>query len=224
MLWEFDWRWEWGQAMRMIQDSNLKKRIGPQSGNFSDYDAPTCDGRSFRGSPYGTSKDYFWGLPFLGKTVSEVAIGTVAVELKLRGTSAPVSRVQRPVAVFGAGDRFVAGAYDDECAPERRFGKAVYIVDMQTGNILRRFVDYEESSGTFRKFDAPITGSPALFDEFTGNLASRGFIGDSQGRLFRIDMSDPDPLRWRLTLFYAPGPRLDPDTGAPVGADLDPRA
>ena len=79
-------------------------------------------------------------------------------------------------------------------------GSAIYVVDLQTGQLLRRFVEYDASGGTFSR----LLGSPALYDSFTGSVATRGFVGDSKGRLFRMKFTDPDPSAWTVDLFFDP--------------------
>ncbi|HXS18965.1 MAG TPA: hypothetical protein VN764_17315, partial [Polyangiaceae bacterium] len=49
--------------------------------------------------------------------------------------------------------------------------------------------------------DSPITGIPAAFPSGTGMVADRIFVGDQDGGMWRIDVSDPKPETWTMRLF-----------------------
>jgi len=201
-LWEFNPSWEKGQLDYMIDNaaqfvSTGKDLVFPPSGERSDENPSSC------------GDEEFWKQPFLGQSVSQPAIGTVILPPLSDNSDA----LRRPVAVFGGGDFGSFGT--SKCDRQARVGKAAYVVDMQTGSVLRRFVGYRDPSdnGEWKKFDAPIVGSPALYKSRPGRLASRGFIGDAKGRLYRIDFSGSaeatledrwDPANWEVTLFFDP--------------------
>lgn len=201
-LWEFDPSWEKGQVEYMINndsqfETNGEQLVFPPSGERSDANPSSC------------GDEEFWRQPFLGQSVSEPAIGTLIVPPLYDGGSP----LRRPVSVFGGG---AFGSYGtSKCDREARVGKAAYVVDMQTGSILRRFVGYNDPTdgGTWKKFDAPIVGSPTLYKSQPGRLASRGFFGDAEGRLYRIEFSGAaqatpeekwDPTNWKVSLFFDP--------------------
>ncbi len=83
-------------------------------------------------------------------------------------------------------------------------GRAIYVVDMQTGTLLRRFVTYINPDGDEKRFETNVIGSPAMYNAKPGSLATRAFVGDASGRLFRIDLSDEDPEDWQVDLFFDP--------------------
>lgn len=69
--------------------------------------------------------------------------------------------------------------------------------------------------------DSPITGVPAAFPSGVGMVADRIFVGDQDGGLWRVDLSDPNARNWTMELFfdaYAEDGPLDgkPLTSAPV--------
>lgn len=148
-----------------------------------------------------SNKEEFLRSSMMGLSVSEPAIGTVIV-----------GGQQRPIAVFGGG---APNPNATGCGAIAK-GMSIYIVDLQTGSILRRFISYNDGTSTavpFAKADPHrFSGSPALFDGGVGSVASRMFIGDDAGRMFRIDLTDPDPSNWEVDLFFDPR-----DAGAAFG-------
>ena len=132
----------------------------------------------------------------MGLSVGDAEVGTVVVQDNATTT-------QRAVAIFGAGQNGETSGPSD-CLPSARRGRAIYVVDLQTGTMLRRFVTYKDPGGDTYRFETEITGTPVLSDNRPGVVSNRAFIGDAAGRLFRINMSSPDPERWELDLFFDP--------------------
>lgn len=186
-LWEFNDKWEVGQLQELG-----KSLVGPKSGDVS------C---TTSGGPGASVKE--WHLPYLGTSVGEAAIGTVAID-----------NTRRAVAIFSGGEAPASplpGDTHGNCLGANRIGRAIYVVDLQSGKILRRFVDYldTDTTSSFSAFDASIVGTPALFDGLPGSLVTRGFVGDSTGRLFRIDLSGGDPEEWKVSKFFDPADYID---------------
>jgi hypothetical protein len=86
----------------------------------------------------------------------------------------------------------------------------VYISDLETGTVLRRFTRAYDADGTLVPIPAEVSGSAAVFDTVGGALATRAFIGDAEGRLLRVDMASPDPDDWRLDIFFDPAEEMGP--------------
>lgn len=189
-LWEFDREWERAQLNELIRAE--PKLVAPSKSSLKAPQA--CE----EGQKAG------WAEPYLGRSVGTAAIGTVVVDARLNpiGDTLPV---QRPVAVIGGG---LNKNPADDCE-KATMGKAIYVLDMQSGSILRRFVSYLDEQNQEQPFEVEISGSPALYDGSPGSLATRGFIGDARGRLFRLDMADPDPEKWHVKLFFDPAEDLD---------------
>jgi type IV pilus assembly protein PilY1 len=51
--------------------------------------------------------------------------------------------------------------------------------------------------------DCQIVGTPLPLGSLPGDITTRIFVGDSQGRLYRADLSDPNPARWELDPFFS---------------------
>jgi len=58
--------------------------------------------------------------------------------------------------------------------------------------------------------DSPLTGIPVAYPAEVGAVADRVFIGDQEGALWRLDLSEPDPDDWTFTLFYDAFPSTSP--------------
>ncbi|TVR04463.1 MAG: hypothetical protein EA398_01990, partial [Deltaproteobacteria bacterium] len=80
----------------------------------------------------------------------------------------------------------------------------------------------EDCNPEVTEIPAALSGSALAFDTFAGNLATRAFLGDEEGRLLRLDLSSPNPSEWSLGLFFDPAAAAiefgepDIDTGEPV--------
>lgn len=200
VLWEFGQQWE----MRQLQELD-ESRYGPENtSNYeSDLDLDACrtgigdwwDGLIGGLLGGGGDEPEPWQLSYLGTTVAEPAVGRVNVDLA--GT-----RVQRAVAVFGAGTSANTSAPVGACTDEIT-GRAIYVVDLQSGEILRRFIDYDDGS-SYSAFPGQITGTPVMSGANPGDLSTRAFIGDENGRMFRIDMTKSDVEDWTVQLFFDP--------------------
>lgn len=189
VLWELSPEWEGSQFKALLGDSQ-PKRYRPDTAAKPDGYDPSLTGCN--------DIEQFWSQSMMGRSVSQPEIATAVV--KYGPATEPVVQ-QRPIAVFGGGLPDGSTLCNVAVA-----GAAVYIVDLQTGSILRRFVeaDYEGTPKLFVDQGAYFTGSPALYDSNTGSVATRGYIGDSAGRLYKIDLTDPRPENWTMTLAIDP--------------------
>jgi type IV pilus assembly protein PilY1 len=69
-------------------------------------------------------------------------------------------------------------------------------------------------------FSAPISGVPVPYPSQTGQVADRVYIGDADGQLWRIDLSNTDPTQWTLNLAW--DAYLDTNTTTRDGLNLPP--
>ena len=87
--------------------------------------------------------------------------------------------------------------------------RSLTVVRLDSGEILRTF---RQATGdapasisalvTAAPIDSPITGIPVAFPAQTGAVADRVFVGDQDGTLWRVDVSDTDPANWTMKLFF----------------------
>jgi type IV pilus assembly protein PilY1 len=97
-----------------------------------------------------------------------------------------------------------------EAADAERAARSLTIVRLDTGAIVRTFRPaFDADEGMFRDdvlttvaIPAPITGQPKAFPETTGSVADRIYVGDRDGRLWRVDVSSQDPDDWTMKVFY----------------------
>jgi type IV pilus assembly protein PilY1 len=73
-------------------------------------------------------------------------------------------------------------------------GRSLQVVDVATGELIRSF---DASTIT-----SPITGGVSMFSGDVGQFASRAFVTDADGVLWRLDMSLPDPASWTFVPLY----------------------
>lgn len=67
-------------------------------------------------------------------------------------------------------------------------GEDVWVVDLSTGALLKRFAGYSGSGG--------MTGNCAALDDFPGSFLTRVFCGDNSGRLLRLALAGPLISGW----------------------------
>lgn len=86
-------------------------------------------------------------------------------------------------------------------------GRSLHVVDVATGEVLQSFL--AAGSGASPPIPSPLTGGVALYSGETGQFATRGFMVDADGVLWRLDMSLPNPSDWTFTpmhdLYWADG-------------------
>ena len=119
--------------------------------------------------------------------------------------------------------------------------RSLTIVRLDNGEVIRRFhrckagnqppLPYDGSllsRSVCAPFDSPITSVPLPYPNGTGQSSTRVFVGDQDGALWRVDLSNPDPNAWKVDPFfdaYAPYPN-DAFIGQPIlaqpVASLDP--
>ncbi len=89
-------------------------------------------------------------------------------------------------------------------------GRSLSIVRLKDGAILKTFardttdVPEDIKAGLVKlvNIDSPLTGTPVPYPSGTGQVASRAYIGDADGAMWRFDFSDPDPTKWDAHLAF----------------------
>jgi type IV pilus assembly protein PilY1 len=133
-------------------------------------------------------------LPFLGQTWS------LPIAFKLTG-------VADPFLVFGAG--YDPGE-DVDPAVSNNVGRGIYVLNAATGAELR-FINTSQNAGALTSpiasdmgFLAKIAASGGFGDVY------RGYVGDLNGNVWRLDIPDGTPANWKLWRFatLGPGPKF----------------
>ncbi len=136
----------------------------------------------------------------LGYTHGKPKIGTVFIRNETTNVLEEVAAV------------FTACGEADAATGEVESGKCFMVTRLDNGDKIREF---RNGNGTVKdKSGAPdnvedtldftIVGDPAVYNTFIGTFVTRIFVGDKGGQLWRIDVSDPDPLKWTMNFFFDP--------------------
>jgi type IV pilus assembly protein PilY1 len=113
-------------------------------------------------------------------------------------------------------------------------GRDLVIARLDTGEILRVFTRLPEVQTAFPTdtllaasritdvpFDSPIIGAPMIYPADVGTDTTRIFVGDADGTLWRIDVSDPNPTNWTGAM-YLDAYNQTVDTSATAWSDGEP--
>lgn len=88
--------------------------------------------------------------------------------------------------------------------------RSLTIVRLDSGEVIRTFrpknedliAGFDAKTVTYVDIPAPIVGEPAAFPAQTGVVADRLFVGDREGRIWRVDLTDTDPSKWSMDIFF----------------------
>jgi type IV pilus assembly protein PilY1 len=105
--------------------------------------------------------------------------------------------------------------------------RSLTIVRLDTGEIVRSFRAEADGPASilprsrdgFNKYtalNAPISGQPVPFPSMGGEVSDRAFVGDRDGTLWRVDFSSPNPLDWKMKLFFDAYWDQGPTDGQPI--------
>ena len=130
---------------------------------------------------------YLWEFPKtqgvldrIGQSWSEPAIGRVKID-----------GIERWVI-------FIGGGFDDTNVR----GKAIFVIDIKTGDIIREFSSNLGTAGMDYSFAAPPTAVDLNFDGYIDKV----YIGDLAGQMWVFDVSSNNITEWRgQILFEKPG-------------------
>ncbi len=126
--------------------------------------------------------------PTIGETWSKPVVGRIKI---ING----VSFEDRYVAIFGGGNDPSFRPLDPICPPTcgaagPTIGRAIYMMDLETGKILYKATQGKDGGGATVLF-APMPASPAVVDFNDDGYLDIVWIGDVNGRMWRLDIT-PD--------------------------------
>jgi type IV pilus assembly protein PilY1 len=85
-------------------------------------------------------------------------------------------------------------------------GRSLSVVRIDTGEVIRTFARLNDVPATDPLFvakrivdtplDSPMTGTPIVYPTDVGADATKVFLGDADGTLWRFDLSNPNPSLW----------------------------
>jgi type IV pilus assembly protein PilY1 len=169
------------------------------------------------------------GAPLFGKSTPTPAIATVAIKdqsgaLKevavaiLPGGSAPLNVGACPrletdfphiVSPGGFTPRDSVRCWGEPGAPTTGPARSLTIVRLDTGEVLMNFRgaagDGPANLGNRTKiaaFDSPVTGTPVAYPSQVGQVADRVYVGDSDGTLWRVNLTSLSPQDWSVELAW----------------------
>ena len=70
-------------------------------------------------------------------------------------------------------------------------GRALYFIDVETGELIKRIA--RDASNTRFLFPVPLVSTPVIFQNEIGTAASRAFVVDAAGVIWRIDLGTTEP-------------------------------
>jgi type IV pilus assembly protein PilY1 len=129
--------------------------------------------------------------------------------VNISGTSYPQSDAA-PLGAFKA--RTSVRSWGASCSVPV-VGRSVAVVRLDTGEILAVFMrksDVPASDSLLKAvpsriidtpLDSPMTGTPVVYPNDVGTDATKVFLGDADGTLWRFDLSNPDITQWKGELF-----------------------
>ena len=97
--------------------------------------------------------------------------------------------------------------------------RSVTIVKLETGEVIKRFEGVIGSAANpgdlpstdnllngrrdaTNPLDSPMTSTPVAFPNTPGVAATRAYVGDADGTMWRIDLSNPDPSLWKVRIAW----------------------
>jgi type IV pilus assembly protein PilY1 len=142
----------------------------------------------------------------LGSAFSKPVIGTVSICPSGLASCSVASLREVAVAVFGGGKNEGRGGW---------VGRTLFVVELETGKKLMEFVPGTSAmdascAATPDPFLADLAGDVSCYSTFTGTFISRCFIGDTAGRLWRVELGSPGIPDWSMSLFYDPYASVSP--------------
>ncbi len=142
------------------------------------------------GSNVSEAQDYIaetWGTPIIGK-----------IKYKTGGV------VKDKWVVF------LSAGYDEDYDSTSKKGKALFIVDAWTGDIIKMFA-YDPSTSSNSEtayytddenFSYPIVGEPLVIDTNYDGYMDYIYVGNIGGNIYKIDLTNPDRTEWEPVLFF----------------------
>lgn len=136
--------------------------------------------------------------PYMGETWSEPIITRVRIAI---GGDLGVSGkgFERWVAIFGAGFSEEGDPNDESnYDPNSLLGRAIYVVDIGTGEVMAAKRFDPASTGIEGEMDYAFPSSPSVFDLDRDGFADVLYIGDLGGQVWRWVIGGTDPSAWGM--------------------------
>jgi hypothetical protein len=104
-------------------------------------------------------------------------------------------------AIVGCGGHSPTKASNGEVMPALSAGRCVQIRKVSDGSLIRSFYTGNGLSGD-AVMSYAMVGSPSVYPAIGLAPASRAYLGDAMGRLWRIDMRSSNPNEWEMSIAW----------------------
>ncbi len=119
---------------------------------------------------------------------------------------------------YGSGEKwvfFIGGGYDEnqdnEVPASDQKGRAVYVVDIMDGSLIKSFSHAEYSDMAYC-----IPSDIAKVDTNGDGKIDRLYVGDIGGQIWRFDIGDPNPNNWSARVIFRSNPGVDGSSGRKI--------
>jgi type IV pilus assembly protein PilY1 len=114
---------------------------------------------------------------------------------------------------------FIGGGYDtnqdnDPVTVGDTLGKAVYVVDVMDGSLVKRFSQSDSAYSTTMTYSIP--SDVARVDTDGDGKVNRLYVGDMGGRMWRFDVESSDSASWSGRIIFQSNPGGDASTGRKI--------
>jgi type IV pilus assembly protein PilY1 len=114
---------------------------------------------------------------------------------------------------------FIGGGYDtnqdnDPVTAADTMGRAVYVVDLKDGSLVKRFSQSDSAYSTTMTYSIP--SDVARVDTDGDGKINRLYVGDTGGRMWRFDIEDPNSANWSGRIIFQSNPGDDTSTGRKI--------
>jgi len=105
---------------------------------------------------------------------------------------------------------FIGGGYDtnqDNDSPNvanETMGKAVYVVDLKDGSLVKRFSQSDAAYSATMTYSIP--SDVAKVDTDGDGKVNRLYVGDAGGRMWRFDIENPNSATWSGRIIFESNP------------------
>jgi type IV pilus assembly protein PilY1 len=114
------------------------------------------------------------------------------------------------LAITGANFEGIEPRTHVKCYAEHPGAHSLTVVRLDTGEIVRSFrrdvtgvsTKLQDRVTITKGLDSPVTGQPVAYPADVGAVADRVFVGDADGRLWKVDLASQDPEDWSMKLFF----------------------
>ena len=167
------------------------------------------DGRVYLTNPRDLTTEY----QQMGQTWSSPNVGKVDCQegsTHCVNVSATTHKGERWVAFISAG--YDTNQDNNPVVVSDTLGRAVYVVDVLDGFLVKRFSVVEYPAGSTYPMLYSIPSDIARVDTDGDGKVNTLYVGDMGGQMWRFNVEDPNPDNWTGRIIFQSNPGCSPDT------------